>query len=891
MRALGSCLVMPACLALVLSLLGSATAAALAVNDCSVTAQVSSHWALSTGDNQYAASISLLLSNKGTGTIAVPYDISVEGVGYSEVVQALNFDSTGTSTGVINGTASLYWETLLPLSANTVNLGLIIQTTSNASNVAPTSVSIAGKTCNLNITQTPGAAPAGGAIESGSDSLTTSNGNIIGLDGNVLNLMGINFFGFDDGNTMVDGLWAGSDQLTLDFATIVYRIQLLGFNAVRLPFSFQNLYNAAPKSQTQTCSAVTTEAILSSVTYPGKTDIPADQPVPTQASPAAQTPGVCNDYVPSDTTLDRFAWVVSYLAANDFYILLDNQFNLDTTVLDDYQQWLTWWPSLISTISQDATASLRIMVDILNEPDCNGLKWSAANGKPGAGDLYLAAMDAIYAVNPNVLFFIEGTGQSGLADNWGDGLCTDASTISSYGISDPNPFFTTLMGKQYLDQACICLLLLSCYILLLFVVVAPHIYPPSISKATSNYAGSGLFNRLSLSFGTLNKAGYCLPDGTCHQFAVCIGETGTAFTNALDNPAMADFASYLSNTGSGADGLHNAISNVFWWAWNANSGDTKGLVQDDWLTVNWNKVDWLASVGLAPWYANQFNPSSTSSSSSAAIESYTEPSPPTSGDGFSTATNTSSYGTNSSAIAAESSATAGLTTVNASVIGVSGLAIDLVGVTWPGFDDGNTMFDGLLDSASSFSQDFQTQVQRILSLGFNTVKIPFSFNDLSGLQPLDFVINCTLPTTAQLQSSVSNPNVTSPPGRSIPALNASAATEISGTCNSYLPNDSVLDRFLYVVDFLATNNLYVVLSNNVTADNTVAVSPSMWIQSWATLVTAVSAYPASKSHLILDFIDYPDKAGLKWEANNGLPGSGLSLCYPMACISIRCDAA
>ena len=54
-----------------------------------------------------------------------------------------------------------------------------------------------------------------------------------------------------------------------------------------------------------------------------------------------------------------------------------------------------------------------------------------------------------------------------------------------------------------------------------------------------------------------------------------------------------------------------------------------------------------------------------------------------------------------------------------------------------------------------------------------------------------------------------------------------------------------------------------------------------WIQSWATLVTAISAYPASKSHLILDFIDYPDKAGLKWEANNGLPGSGMSLSYPM----------
>lgn len=70
----------------------------------------------------------------------------------------------------------------------------------------------------------------------------------------------------------------------------------------------------------------------------------------------------------------------------------------------------------------------------------------------GAGDLYLAAMDAIYAVNPNVLFFIEGTGQQGLAYNWGDGLATSESAIAAAGVSDPNAFFTTLMGKAYLAQ-------------------------------------------------------------------------------------------------------------------------------------------------------------------------------------------------------------------------------------------------------------------------------------------------------------------------------------------------------------------------------------------------------------------------------------------------------
>lgn len=38
--------------------------------------------------------------------------------------------------------------------------------------------------------------------------------------------------------TMVDGFWGGSETLRGDFATVAYRMQLLGFNAIRLPFSF-----------------------------------------------------------------------------------------------------------------------------------------------------------------------------------------------------------------------------------------------------------------------------------------------------------------------------------------------------------------------------------------------------------------------------------------------------------------------------------------------------------------------------------------------------------------------------------------------------------------------------------------------------------------------------
>ena len=67
--------------------------------------------------------------------------------------------------------------------------------------------------------------------------------------------MQVNYFGFDDANTMFDGLWGGSDSLAQDWATIVYRIQLLGFNAIRIPFSFKDL-QASPKSFSQSCTQV-----------------------------------------------------------------------------------------------------------------------------------------------------------------------------------------------------------------------------------------------------------------------------------------------------------------------------------------------------------------------------------------------------------------------------------------------------------------------------------------------------------------------------------------------------------------------------------------------------------------------------------------------------------
>lgn len=49
-------------------------------------------------------------------------------------------------------------------------------------------------------------------------------------------------------------------------------------------------------------------------------------------------------------------------------------------------------------------------------------------------------------------------------------------------------------------------------------------------------------------------------------------------------------------------------------------------------------------------------------------------------------------------------------------------------------------------------------------------------------------------------------------------------------CNSYLPSDSVFNRFIYVVQFLARNGIYVLLDNQINFDTTAATDTTAWLQ-------------------------------------------------------------
>lgn len=415
--------------------------------------------------------------------------------------------------------------------------------------------------------------------------ISIKDGRFYGIDGQLLKLRGINWFGYEDGNTAPDGIWFGPDTLTRDVATIAKRIKALGFNAVRMPFSMKDLWGLRPRMFDWQCEVASAQAFLRSVTDP-VVNYPSDFPIDyTLPYDVPSSPGSCGDYLPQNSVFSRFIWQIGFLARNGMYVLIENHLQFDTSVYDDHTAWLQGWQRLMATIALDPVAVNMVMYDILNEPESKGIGWEGVGSGLSMTDNYLAVMDRGYAINPNAIYFIEGTGQLNINSNWGDGFSTDPAVINNRGGSDPTRFFKTLLTKQYRGN----------------VVLSPHIYPPSVTFAKAAIAGPELYNRLTVAHGYLSKQGYC-NGNDCQKFMVVPGEFGSKLIDPKDFTFLADLATYWSNPGAVTDPYHGVVENWFWWCWNANSVDTGGMVGEDWLTIQWQKIKYLKSVGLEPWY-------------------------------------------------------------------------------------------------------------------------------------------------------------------------------------------------------------------------------------------------------------------------------------------------
>lgn len=76
-------------------------------------------------------------------------------------------------------------------------------------------------------------------------------------------------------------------------------------------------------------------------------------------------------------------------------------------------------------------------------------------------------------------------------------------------------------------------------------VITPHVYPPSITRAT--FLGTSLWEQCRTSFGYLQTTGYCPPGGGgCIRFPIVVGEVGSAFETSEDKQWLQDFADFVN---------------------------------------------------------------------------------------------------------------------------------------------------------------------------------------------------------------------------------------------------------------------------------------------------------------------------------------------------------
>ena len=213
------------------------------------------------------------------------------------------------------------------------------------------------------------------------------------------------------------------------------------------------------------------------------------------------------------------------------------------------QRWIDDWKMLATHYKSDATV---IGADLHNEP--RGMAtWGDGNA---ATDWQLAAQragNAILQINSNWLIIVEGIEK--YADDyywWGGNLIAAGSHPVQLAVANR-------------------------------VVYSTHDYPPSLYAQTW-FSATDYPNNLPSVWS--RYWGYLAEQDIAPVF---VGEFGTKLQSDPDKKWLHALAGYIAQ--------HN-LSWAFW-CFNPNSGDTGGILQDDWTTVNQDKMNELKPI-LAP---------------------------------------------------------------------------------------------------------------------------------------------------------------------------------------------------------------------------------------------------------------------------------------------------
>ncbi|MGQ4382031.1 cellulase family glycosylhydrolase [Streptomyces sp. SAS_270] len=251
--------------------------------------------------------------------------------------------------------------------------------------------------------------------------------------------------------------------------------------------------------------------------------------------------------------------IVSYAGQDGLKVILDRhrpdsggQSALWYTSAVPESTWIADLKALAARYDDKGTV---IGIDLHNEPH-DPACWGCGDT---ATDWRLAAQragNAVLSVDPDLLVFVEGVQTfNGTSGWWGGNLMGVAQYPVQLNVANR-------------------------------VVYSAHDYATSVAQQS-------WFNDPSFPAnmpGVWDKYwGYIFKQNIA---PVWVGEFGTTLTSTIDQKWLAALVSYMRPTSTyGAD----SISWTFW-SWNPNSGDTGGILKDDWTSVDTVKDGYLASV-------------------------------------------------------------------------------------------------------------------------------------------------------------------------------------------------------------------------------------------------------------------------------------------------------
>ena len=367
----------------------------------------------------------------------------------------------------------------------------------------------------------------------------TSGSKILDANNQLVKIAGINWFGFETGNYVFHGLWSR------DYRDVLNQIKGLGYNTIRLPYSSQLLDPGI---------------VSNSISNAPTTQWPSGMNLPLMVN------GVQNGTpLPPLQILDE---IIRYGGSIGLRFILDRhrpdsgaQSPLWYTAAYSESRWISDWVMLANRYAGNPAV---VGADLHNEPHhVQGNAAASACWGCGttANDWRLAAQragNAILAANPNWLIFVEGV------DCYGPGGATEPSAGA-----DCTWWAGQLAGaKDFPVQLNVANR----------VVYSAHEYDNGVF-AQSWFSDPSFPNNMPALWD--KWWGYLAKTNTA---PVWIGEFGSTLNDAQDGQWLSALMNYIST---------NGLQWTFW-CLNPNSGDTGGILLDDWTSVNTTKQAYLS---------------------------------------------------------------------------------------------------------------------------------------------------------------------------------------------------------------------------------------------------------------------------------------------------------